>query len=103
LNDYFIEKGIGWKLSDWQIEVRGDADFEIALESARETLEKSNILTSANEIKEAIRDLSRRPNPEITGSIQHSVAALECLCRKVTGEQTMTLGKLIKENPQIVP
>lgn len=39
LNDYFIEKGIGWKLSDWQIEVRGDADFEIALESARETLE----------------------------------------------------------------
>ena len=103
LNDYFIEKGIGWKLSDWQIEVRGDADFEIALESARETLEKSNIHTSANEKKEAIRDLSRRPNAEITGSIQHSVAALECLCRKVTGEQTMTLGKLIKENPQIVP
>ena len=70
------------------------ADFEIALESARETLEKSNIPTSANEIKEAIRDLSRRPNPEITGSIQHSVAALECLCRKVTGETNHDIGEI---------
>ena len=69
------------------IDLQGDEIFEVTPECA----------------KEAIKDLSRRPDPEITGAIRHSLAALECLSRKVTGEPTMTLGKLIKENPQIVP
>lgn len=103
LNDYFVVKGIGWQLKNKVIEIRGEEVFEATLECTKEALNVANVPTSANEIKEAIKDLSRRPNPEITGAIQHSVAALECLCRKVTGEPTMTLGKLIKENPQIVP
>lgn len=103
LNCYFIEKGIGWQLKNKVIELRGGEAFEVILECAKEALDAAEVPTSANEIKEAIKDLSRRPDPEITGAIQHSVAALECLCRKVTGESTMTLGRLIKENPQIVP
>ena len=103
LNDYFIEKGIGWQLKDKVIELRGGEAFETMLECAKETLNAANVPTSAKEIKEAIKDLSRRPNPEITGAIQHSVAALECLSRKVTNEPTMTLGQIIKKNPQIVP
>lgn len=103
LNDYFIEKGIGWQLKDKFIELRGEEAFEATLECAKEALNAADAPTSANEIKEAIKDLSRRPDPEITGAIQHSVAALECLSRKVTNEPAMTLGRLIKENPQIVP
>ncbi len=85
------------------IKLRGEEAFEATLECAKETLNAANVPTSANEIKEAIKDLPRRPNPGITGAIQHSVAALECLSRKVTDEPTMTLGRIIKENPQIVP
>lgn len=103
LNEYFEGKGFGWKLQNRILEVRGDDSFELSLKQAHQTLVNSNVPTSANEIKEAIRDLSRRPEPEITGAIQHSVAALECLSRNVTGDHKMTLGQLIKENPQIVP
>lgn len=60
-------------------------------------------MTSQNEIKEAITDLSRRPIPEITGSIQHSLAALECVCREVTRDKKATLGTLINDHPNIVP
>lgn len=28
---------------------------------------------------------------------------MECLCREITGEKKSTLGKLIKEHPNIVP
>lgn len=60
-------------------------------------------MTSQSEIKEAITDLSRRPIPEITGSIQHSLAALECVCREVTRDKKATLGTLINDHPNIVP
>jgi len=56
-----------------------------------------------NEIREALKDMSKRPTPDITGSVQHSVVALECLCREITGEKSLTLGKLINTHSQIIP
>ena len=82
INEYFIEKGI---------------------KQAKFKLEEKGLMTSQNEIKEAITDLSRRPIPEITGSIQHSLAALECVCREVAKDKKATLGTLINDHPNIVP
>jgi hypothetical protein len=50
-----------------------------------------------------LQDLSRRPTPDLTGSIQHSLAALECVSREVVGNKKATLGELINKNPNIVP
>lgn len=95
--------GIGWKMEKGIIEARGDKVFEDGIEKAKFKLEEKGLNTSQNEIKEAISDLSRRPSPEITGSIQHALAALECVCREVTGNRKATLGELLNDNPQIVP
>ena len=103
INNYFYEKGIGWKIKDGQIETRGDEIFETDLKDVEETLANRKLYTSKVEIKEAIADLSRRPDPEITGAVQHSLAALECVCREVTGDKKATLGSLIKSHPDIVP
>ena len=103
INNYFYEKGIGWKIKDGQIETRGDEIFETDLKDVEETLTDRELYTSKVEIKEAIADLSRRPDPEITGAVQHSLAALECVCREVTGDKKATLGSLIKSHPDIVP
>ena len=66
-------------------------------------LETAKLPTVKNEIKEALTDLSRRPNPDITGAIQHSLASLECVCRVVSGDPKATLGDLIRRNPDIIP
>jgi hypothetical protein len=103
LNDYFKANGIGWKLHNEQIETRGDLVFEGAVEKVENTLEQVGLKTAQTEIKEAISDLSRRPEPDITGAIQHSLACLECVCREAIGDKKVTLGDLMKKYPDIVP
>lgn len=103
INEYFITNGIGWKIVNEQIETRGDEVFETAVKTVVSVLETAKLQTAKTEIREALNDLSRRPTPDITGAIQHSLACLECVAREITGDKKATLGELIKKHPNIVP
>lgn len=103
INEYFISNGIGWKIVNGQIETRGDEVFETAVKTVVSVLDSVKLQTAKTEIKEALNDLSRRPRPDITGAIQHSLACLECVARETTGDKKATLGELIKKYPNIVP
>jgi hypothetical protein len=103
VNEYFVLNGIGWKIENDQIETRGDEVFEKAIDKVVATLDKAKLRTAKTEIKEAIHDLSRRPTPDITGAIQHSLASLECVTREVTGDKKATLGELMKKYPNVIP
>lgn len=103
INDYFIEKGIGWKLVHGIVEIRGEEAFEQKIKETVVVLGNAKQQTTQDEIRKALQNMSKRPTPDITGSVQHSVAALECLCREITGNKKATLGKLINDNPNIVP
>lgn len=59
--------------------------------------------TASGEIHQALVDLSRRPDPDITGAIQHALAALECVARDLTGEPKPTLGEILKRHPDLIP
>lgn len=102
INKFFYENGIGWKLENEQIEVRGSEAFEKVLDKASDTLDDQERNTTKTEIHEALNDLSRRPEPDLTGAIQHGMAALECLSRDVSNSKD-TLGKLIKNSPDLFP
>jgi len=102
INRYFERAGIGWKLVAGRLEMRGPEAFEEAMHSARQQLQALGKTTSAAELHEAIVDLSRRPQPEVTGAIQHAMAALECLARDVVGS-TDTLGSLVRRNSGLFP
>src|SRR5690606_20089701 len=93
LNEYFVINGIGWKIIEGQVEARGDKVFETAVKNVEAVLEAAKLPTAKTEIKEAIADLSRRPEPDITGAIQHSLACLECVIREVAGDRKATLGE----------
>jgi len=103
LNDYFMDAGIGWKLSAGLIEMRGPEVFEEVVITAERQLEMRRFPTARNELREALRDLSRRPSPDVTGAIQHSMATLECVAREACGDKKATLGDIIKRYPEIVP
>ncbi|PIO99474.1 AbiJ-NTD4 domain-containing protein [Pleomorphomonas carboxyditropha] len=96
LNRLFKDKGIGWELkSPNGIVYRGDATFTALTDEAEKLFTATERQTAATEIKEALKDISRRPEPDRTGAIQHSMAALECVARHVTGQPKPTLGELI--------
>jgi hypothetical protein len=102
LNRYFKRAGIGWQLVDGILEMRGTEAFEAAVRETAASLTSVGKMTAANELHEAIADLSRRPTPEVTGAIQHALAALECLARDV-GHSKDTLGALLRQHPELFP
>ena len=95
LNDFFVENGIGWELRDGHIVHRGSEAFAKSTHEVPDRLEETGFLRAANEMREALSDISRRPEPDITGAIQHAMAALEATAREVTGKPNLTLGKLV--------
>jgi len=103
VNEYFVEAGVGWRLVNGQLERRGEEAFESSVDAARTALESAGLPTARGEIHEALRDLSRRPNPDLTGAIHHAMAALECTARQVTGDPKGTLGEIIKRYPDLLP
>ena len=103
LNSYFLEQGIGWKLENAKLEARAPESIEKTIRSATKSIEESGNRTASKELHEALVDLSRRPSPDVTGSIQHAMASLECVARQVTGDHRATLGEIIKRYPDIVP
>jgi len=103
INSYFKTEGIGWQLLKGKIEVRGEESFETSVQTAYSVIEDRGLNTASKEIHEALHDLARRPTPDITGSIQHSMAALECVSREVCGNQKATLGEILKLYSDLVP
>lgn len=95
LNRYFRQAGIGWQMTPEGIMYRGDETYAATTQSAAAILLVTNRQRAANEIKEAIKDISRRPEPDTTGAIQHSIAALECVVRDVLDAPNDTLGTLL--------
>ncbi len=98
LNELFEEHGIGWQMIDGHIVVRGPEEFEHAVNDAVARLEEGGHRTPKQELDEARRDLSRRPEPDITGTVQHCMAALECTARIVSGDGRATLGEIIQRH-----
>ncbi|MDE0624024.1 MAG: hypothetical protein OXH83_20370 [Bryobacterales bacterium] len=95
LNDFLVEHGIGWELRDGRIVHRGSKAFAKSVHDAPRILDSSGFQRAANEMSEALGDISRRPAPDVTGAIQHAMAALEATAREVAGEPNPTLGKLV--------
>jgi len=103
LNDYFLENGIGWKIYQGRVEMRGPESFEVVVKTAIDTESKSGHITASKELHQAIADLSRRPLPDPTGAIQHAMASLECVAREVTGDIKANLGDIMKRHGNVIP
>ena len=103
INQYFCEHGIGWQLIEGQIEIRGSEEFEESIRKTHEILKNTAHHIASNELHEARLDLSRRPNPDVTGAIQHAMAGLECVARSMTENSTATLGEIIRSNRNLLP
>ena len=103
INAFFVKRGIGWQLRDGKIEVRGAEAFEVAVRSAGARLNVAGLETASQQIHEALADLARRPNPDITGAMHHAMAAAECVARTAADDQNPTLGALLRRHRDLIP
>ncbi|MDQ0314105.1 AbiJ-NTD4 domain-containing protein [Amorphus orientalis] len=94
LNQLFREYGVGWEMKGGEITVRGAESFDLVTQEARSVMQDAEMPIAANEIHEALRDMSRRPEADLTGAVQHGMAALECVAREI-GKTSDTLGSII--------
>ena len=44
-------------------------------------------MVAENELREALHDISRRPEPDLTGAVHHALGALEAAARYVHGSE----------------
>lgn len=103
LNEFFADEGIGWQMIEGEIVTRGSETFESNVHGAVEVLNAAGRATARDEIHEALMDVSRRPEADLTGAVQHAMAALECVARDVCGDDRATLGEVIKRYPGTIP
>lgn len=96
LNRRMLELGIGWQMDKGVFVARGSEGFVSTAITAEKELKSQGRVTAATEIHEALADISRRPEADRTGSIQHAMAALECLLKDLSGEPNRTLGDILK-------
>lgn len=79
VNERLMVSGSVWKLSKvGGIVKKSDIQTYDLLSSISEKMEDSNP-TALSEISKALDDLNRKPEPDYSGSVHHSMAALECL------------------------
>lgn len=95
LDRFFRDTGIGWSFTEAGIVYRGGDSFTNATLQVREVLALTGRERAASEIEEALRDISRRPQPDTTGALHHAMAAVECTARDVLGDPKPTLGQLV--------
>ena len=84
----FQRSGAGWRWDDsGGVLARGDELFEKSVDTAAKALSVSGYTVAAKEIREAISDLSRRPEPDLTGAVHHALGALEATGRYIDGSE----------------
>jgi hypothetical protein len=96
MNAAFLEHGVGWAMERGRMRRRGDEVFESSVAAAQTALRSRSFPKAAEELAEALRDLSRRPDPDRTEAIQHAMAALECVAKELSGDRAATLGAILK-------
>lgn len=70
LNEFFVDEGIGWQMIEGEIVTRGTEAFESNVHGAVDALDSGGRVTARDEFHEALLDLSRRPEADLTGAVQ---------------------------------
>lgn len=103
INTTLRAEGIAWTMHEGRFELRStDAQDELVAE-ATQALKEAGFPRAASELREAIRDLSRRPEPDVTGAIHHAQAALEAVAAEVTQMRGATLGEILNAKGRLLP
>lgn len=98
INRSFSRLNYAYRVIDNQIVQITDEEEIVAIVDAMTVSDSVKI-----HLSDALKHLSARPNPNYRNSIKESISAVEAMCRKITGENTLgkSLNKLEKNGVKI--
>jgi hypothetical protein len=102
LNRTLEECSVGWRMVNARFEVRGDEAVQAIQDRSLTQISESGLGVATSEMKEAIADLSKRPEPDLSGAVHHALASLESIARHCTGDPKSTLGEILKKYPGLL-
>lgn len=102
INRTLEECFVGWRMVEARFQVRGNDEVQAVIDRAVVDVAGSGLAVASKEMREAIDDLSKRPEPDLSGAVQHSYASLESIARYCTGDPTSTLGEIVKKHPGLL-
>jgi hypothetical protein len=102
VNQALDEFNLGWRLQGGQIVAMGDDVSRPLLDDAVAALGSHGLPTAQRELQESVRDLSRRPEPDCSGAVQHAMTALEAVARMATSEPNPTFGQLLSRHRDLL-
>ena len=103
INEACRVNNLGWQMDAGSFFVVASTAQHESATCVIDDLDAKGLKTSAGELREAHVDLSRRPQPDISGGMQHAGAAIECLSREISGDAKLTLGEIIKKHDDLFP
>ncbi|MBX3097827.1 MAG: hypothetical protein KF812_13310 [Fimbriimonadaceae bacterium] len=103
LNRTLEECSVGWRMVNARFEVRGDEAVQAIQDRSLTQIAESGLTVATSEMKEAIADLSRRPEPDLSGAVTHAYASLESIAKHCTNETKGTFGDILKWHPNLLP
>jgi hypothetical protein len=78
------------------LEVEAEEESRVDRMPVARLLEAAGHAASFRELKEAHSDLTKRPDPDLTGVVQHCMAALEGTAKVIAGVEAGTLNDVLK-------
>ena len=88
VNRTFRAEGIGWELrDDGEVKRRGSKFYTKAVYDDPKRMREIGLETAPKEMEQAVRALSARPEPDLSGAIHHARTAMEVAGKLVSGDE----------------
>jgi hypothetical protein len=99
INGIFTDSALGYELKSGRIEKLGAPQIDRVVNEVRQLLQNPEYSGPNDQFEKALRFLNQRPNPDPANCVKDAVGATEGLARVVSGNNKLTLSKILDSEP----
>jgi hypothetical protein len=99
INGIFTDGALGYELKNGRIEKLGAPQIDEVVNKVRQVLQNPEYRGPNDQFEKALRFLNQRPNPDTANCVKDAVGAIEGLARIVSGNNKLTLSKILDSEP----
>jgi len=99
VNETFADSALGYEFKNGRIEKLGAPQIDKVVNEVRQVLQSPEYLGPNDQFEKALHFLNQRPNPDTANCVKDAVGAVEGLARIITGNNKLTLNKILDSEP----